>query len=154
VDIGRVVNEATGFDKEFLNRSTKMTAPTMGPNTYFKPWKKNFLTFLSLKAAYLIPQLAIRESGVSLDEDAQTYAYALLLYATNYNKRIEHAVKCISAPRPDCATAAWDILCKRMDNRSFARSMSLLDTLLLRQRPGQSLTNYVHLKNVSYRHQR
>jgi hypothetical protein len=42
----------------------KMTVPTMGPNTDFKPRKRNFLTFLSLKAAYLIPQLAIRESRV------------------------------------------------------------------------------------------
>ena len=64
VVIGRVVNDATGFDKESLNRSMKMTALTMGPNTDFKPWKRNFLTFLSMKAAYLIPQLAIRESGV------------------------------------------------------------------------------------------
>jgi hypothetical protein len=64
VVICRVVHEAAGFDKEALNRSMKMYVPTMGPNTYFKHWKRNFLTFLSLKAAYLIPQLAIRESGV------------------------------------------------------------------------------------------
>jgi hypothetical protein len=44
------------------------TVPTMGPNTDFKPWKRNFLTFLSMKATYLIPQLAIREAGVWLDE--------------------------------------------------------------------------------------
>jgi hypothetical protein len=34
---GRVINEATGFDKESLNRSIKITVPTMGPNTNFKP---------------------------------------------------------------------------------------------------------------------
>jgi hypothetical protein len=39
----------------------QMSVPTMGPNTQ---WKRNFLNFLSLKATYLIPQLAIRESGV------------------------------------------------------------------------------------------
>jgi hypothetical protein len=61
VVIGRAVNEAIGFDKESLNRSTKMTVPTMGPNTDFKPWKRNFLTFMSLKPLFLIPQLAIRE---------------------------------------------------------------------------------------------
>jgi spore cortex formation protein SpoVR/YcgB (stage V sporulation) len=61
---GRAVNKATGFDKKSLKRSMKMTVPTMRPNTYFKPWKRNFLTFLSYKAAYLIPQLTIRESGV------------------------------------------------------------------------------------------
>jgi hypothetical protein len=46
----------------------KMSIPTKGPNTYFKQWKRNFLTFLSLKAAYLIPKLVIHESGVRLDE--------------------------------------------------------------------------------------
>jgi spore cortex formation protein SpoVR/YcgB (stage V sporulation) len=40
----------------------------MGPTTDFKQWKRNFLNFLSPKAAYLIPQLAIRESGVWLNE--------------------------------------------------------------------------------------
>jgi hypothetical protein len=61
VVVGRAVNEVMGFDEESLNRSMKMTVPTRGPNTQVKPWKRNFLTFLSLKAAYLIPQLAIRE---------------------------------------------------------------------------------------------
>jgi hypothetical protein len=140
VVIGRAFNEATGFDKEALNRSTKMTAPTMGPITYFKSWKRNFLTFLSLKAAYHIRQLAIRESGVWLDEIAQTYAYALLLHVNSDNKRADKAVKCVSAARADSATAAWNILCERLDGRSFARSLSLLDNLILRQRPGHSLT--------------
>jgi hypothetical protein len=40
----------------------------MGPNTNFKQWNRNFLTFFSLKAAYLIPLPAIRESGVWVDE--------------------------------------------------------------------------------------
>jgi hypothetical protein len=39
-----VVNEATSFDNESLNRSMKMTVPTMGPNTDFKPWKRNVPT--------------------------------------------------------------------------------------------------------------
>jgi hypothetical protein len=112
----------------------------MEPNTDFKPWKRNFLTFMSLKAAYLIPQLALRESGVKLDEASQTYAYALLLHATSKNKRADQAVKCISAARPDCAIAAWAIMCERLDGRSFARSLLLLDNLMLRHRPGQSLT--------------
>jgi hypothetical protein len=36
----------------------------MGPTTDFKQWKRAFLNFLSIMAAYLITQLAIRESGV------------------------------------------------------------------------------------------
>jgi hypothetical protein len=61
VVVGRVAHEATGFDGDALNRSMKMLVPTTGPNS-------DFLNFLSLKAAYLIPQLAIRESGAWLDE--------------------------------------------------------------------------------------
>jgi hypothetical protein len=148
--IGRAVHEAPGFDKESLNRSVKMIVPTMGPNTDFEQWKRNFLTFLSLKAAYLIQQLAIRESGVWIDEAAQTYAYALLLHAASENKRADHAVKCIYAAHHDCAIAAWDIRCEGMDGRSFARSFSLLDNLMLRQRPCQSLTKYIHFLRQTF----
>jgi hypothetical protein len=42
----------------------------MGPNSDLKQWKRNIPNLLSLKAAYLIPQLAIRESGAWLDEHA------------------------------------------------------------------------------------
>jgi hypothetical protein len=66
----------------------KMTVPAMGPTTDFKTWNGNFLMFMSLKTAYLIPQLAIRESGVWLDEEAQNYPYALLLHAASENKRV------------------------------------------------------------------
>jgi hypothetical protein len=136
VVVGRAAYEATGFDKDALNRSMKMSIPTMGPNPDFKQWKRNFLNFLSLKAGYLIPQLAIRESGAWRDEHAHHYAYTLLLHATIDNKRADHAMECVSPARPDCATAAWDIMCERLHCRSFARSLSLLDNLMLRQRPG------------------
>jgi spore cortex formation protein SpoVR/YcgB (stage V sporulation) len=63
VVVGRAAHEATGFDKDALNRSMKMSVPIMGPNADFKQWKRDFLNFLSNKAAYLIPQLVIRESG-------------------------------------------------------------------------------------------
>jgi hypothetical protein len=46
----------------------KVIVPTIGPNTNFKQWKIDFLTFMSLKVACLIPQLAIRESGGWFDE--------------------------------------------------------------------------------------
>jgi hypothetical protein len=55
VVIGRAAQEATGFERDALNRSMKISVPTMGPNFDFKQWKRNFLNFLSLKAAYLIP---------------------------------------------------------------------------------------------------
>jgi hypothetical protein len=121
----------------------KMSVPVMGPTTD-KQWKRTFLNFLSIKAAYLIPQLAIRDSGVWLDEQAHHYAYTLLLHAASANQRADHALKCVSPARSDCAAAAWDILCERLDCRSFARSMSLLANLMIRQRPDQSLIDYVH----------
>jgi hypothetical protein len=64
VVIGRSAHVATGFDKDALTRSMKMSVPTMGPTTDFKHWKWNFLNFLSIKATHLIPQMAIRDSGV------------------------------------------------------------------------------------------
>jgi hypothetical protein len=59
----------------------------------------------------MIPHLSIRESGVWLDEEAQHYAYALMLHVANESKRDDLAVKCVSAARTDCATTASDILC-------------------------------------------
>jgi hypothetical protein len=66
------------------------------------------------------------------------------LHAASENNRADQAVKCIFVARPDCATTAWDILCERLDSRSFARSLSFLDNLMLRHRPCKSLTEYVH----------
>jgi hypothetical protein len=105
---------------------------------------------LSLKAAYLIPQLAIRESGVWLDEAAQTYAHALVLHAASEHKRADQAIKCITFARHDCATGAWDIMCERLNGRSFTCSLSLLDSLMLRQHPGKSLAEYVHFMRQTF----
>jgi hypothetical protein len=125
VVVARVAHEATGYDKDALNRSMKISVPTMGLNSDFKQWKRNFLNFLSLKAPYLIPQLAIRESGAWLDEQAQYYAYTLLLHAASDSKRVDQAMMCVSVARPDCATVTWDIMCERLDYMSFASSLSL-----------------------------
>jgi hypothetical protein len=50
-----------------------------------------FLDFLSMKAAYLILQQALRESGAYLDENAQSYAFALLRHAVGENTRADQA---------------------------------------------------------------
>jgi hypothetical protein len=125
-----VVNGAAGetvdFDMDAINMSMEMNVLVMGPNTEFRHWKNRFLDFLSLKAAYLIPQLALRESGAYLDDNAQSYAFALLRHALGDNKRADQAVRCITAARADCGAAAWEILCERLDARSFARSLALL----------------------------
>jgi hypothetical protein len=150
VVIGRAAHQATGFDKDALNRSMKMSVPTMGPTTDFKQWKRSFLNFLSIKATYLIPQLAIRDSSVWLDEPAQHYAYTVLLHAASANQRAGQAMKCVSPARLDCAAAAWDIMCERLDSRSFARSLSLLDNLMFKKRPGQSLSDYVYYMRQTF----
>jgi hypothetical protein len=72
------------------------------------------------------------------------------VHAASESKRADQAVKCISTARQDCGANAWDINCERLDDRSFARSLSLLDNLVLRQRPGQSLTEYVHFMRKSF----
>jgi hypothetical protein len=110
----RAVYESNGFDKDMLNRSMKMTAPTMGPHTNFKDWKSNFLNCLSLKAAYLIPHFDIRESGMWFDEGAHNYAFALLMHVVSENHRANHAVKCLYVARHEYTTATWDIICERV----------------------------------------
>jgi hypothetical protein len=37
-----------------------------------------------------------------------------------------------------------------LDARSFARSLALLDNIMLRQRPGQTVTEYVHFMRLSF----
>jgi hypothetical protein len=78
-----------------------------------------------------------------LDEAAQNYSCALLLHAASENKCAHQAVMCIYVARCDCATHAWEILCELLDGHSFARYMSLMDSLMSRHRPSQSLTEYV-----------
>jgi hypothetical protein len=62
------------------------------------------------------------------------------LQAATESKRADQAVKFIYVARPERNAAAWDIMSERLDDRSFARFMSLLNNLMLKQRPGQSLT--------------
>jgi hypothetical protein len=42
------------------------------------------------------------------------------------------------------------MLCERMDARSFARSLALLDNIMLRERPEQSVSEYVHFMRQSF----
>jgi hypothetical protein len=66
---------------------------------------------------------------------------SMLPARTNVRTRLSSA----SRPRHDSASVAWHIMCERMDDKSFARPLSLLDNIMLHQRPGQSLTEYVHI---------
>jgi hypothetical protein len=47
---------------------------------------------MSLKVAYLIPQLAIMEYGAYLDESPRIYAFALLRHVVGDNRRADQAV--------------------------------------------------------------
>jgi hypothetical protein len=105
VVVGRAAHEATGFDKDALNRSMKMSVPTMGPSPDFKQWKRNFLNFLSLKAACLIPELATSSRVHGWTSRPSTTHTPYFLAAID-NKRVDKALKCVSLARPDCATAA------------------------------------------------
>jgi hypothetical protein len=72
VVVNHAASEAGDFDRDAINWSMKLNVPVMGPNQEFRHWKNMFICFLSLKAAYLIPQLALRESGTYHDENAQS----------------------------------------------------------------------------------
>jgi hypothetical protein len=106
VVVNRAAGETSDFNRDAIKMSMKMNVLVMGPNTEFRHWKNRFLVFLSLKAAYLIPQLAMRESGAYLDENAQSYAFALLRHAVGDNKLANQTVQCITAARADCGAAA------------------------------------------------
>jgi hypothetical protein len=41
-------------------------------------------------------------------------------------------------------------MCERLDGRSFARSLSLLDSLMLKQRPRQSVTDYARFMRQTF----
>jgi hypothetical protein len=41
-------------------------------------------------------------------------------------------------------------MCERLDCRYFARSVSLLDSLMVKLRPRQSLSDYVHYMRQTF----
>jgi hypothetical protein len=70
---------ATTFDGDSFSRSFCMDAPLMPKTGEFKAWKRDFQSFLSIKAAALIPQLGLSSYGVPLTLVAQRYAHAMLV---------------------------------------------------------------------------
>jgi hypothetical protein len=92
----------------------KMSVPTMGPNTDFKQWKEKLPELPLTQGRVPHPRDGHPRIGRLLDEKAQHYAYTVLLHATNAYQRADQAMKCVSPACPDCATAAWDIMCERI----------------------------------------
>jgi hypothetical protein len=58
---------ATDFDGDYFSRSFRMHVPLMPKTGEFKLWKRDFLSFLSIKAAPQIPQLAMSSFGVPMN---------------------------------------------------------------------------------------
>jgi hypothetical protein len=79
-----------------------------------------------------------------------SYAFALLLHDVGDKKRIDHAVKCVTASRPDSGVVAHEMECERMDARSFPRFVALVDNFMLRERPTHTFTEYVHFMRQSF----
>jgi hypothetical protein len=65
----------------------------------FKFWNRDFLSFLSIQAAALIPQLDMSSSGVPLNPLAQRYAHAMLVQCCRHSNRAAHAIAGVSAGR-------------------------------------------------------
>jgi hypothetical protein len=135
---------ATDFDGDSFSRSFRMDAPLMPETGEFKTWKHDFLSFISIKAAALIPQLAMSSSRVPLNLVAQRYAYATMVQCCRHNKPAPHASAGAPAVRPDCGTAPWEMLCERLGAQSISRTLSLLDRMMVRQTSGQSVSAYGH----------
>jgi hypothetical protein len=106
---------ATDFDGDSFSRSFRMDAPLMPKTGESILWKRNFLSFLSIKAAELIPQVAMSSFCVPLNPVAQRYAHAMLVRCCRHNKFAAQAIAGVLAGRPDCGTAAWEFLCERLD---------------------------------------
>jgi hypothetical protein len=138
---------ATNIDGDSFSRSFRMDAPLMPKTGELKVWKRDFVSFLSIKAAALIPpvhRLALSSSGGPLSPVAQRYAHAMLVQCCRQNKHDAQTIAGVRAGRPDCGTAAWEMLCERLDAQSISRTLSLLDRMIVRQACGQSVSAYVH----------
>jgi hypothetical protein len=111
----------------------------------FKVWKRDFLSFLSIKSVALIPQLAMLSPGVPMNPVAQRYAHAMLVQCCRQNKHAAQTIARVPSGRPDCGTTDWEMLCERLDAQSTSRTLSLLDRMMVRHASRQSVSAYVHV---------
>jgi hypothetical protein len=135
---------ATDLDGDSFSLSFRMDGPLITKTGDFKFWKRYFLLFLSIKAAALIPQLALSSYGVPLNPVAQRCAHAMLVQCCGHNKRATHAIAGVSAGRPNCRAYAWKRLCERLYAQSISRTLSLMDRMMVRQASCRSVYAYVH----------
>jgi hypothetical protein len=77
--VAQTVSHATNFDGVSFSRSFRMDVLLIPKTGDLKIWKRDFVSFLSMEAAALIPQLAMSSSGVPIKHNAQRYAHAMLV---------------------------------------------------------------------------
>jgi hypothetical protein len=88
------------FDGDSFSRSFRLEAPLMPKVGEFKTWKRDFMSFLSIKGAALIPQLALSSSGVPLNPISQRFAHAMLVQCGGHSKAAAQAIASVPAGRP------------------------------------------------------
>jgi hypothetical protein len=140
--VAQTGDHATPFDGNFFPWSFRMDAPLMPKTSNFKFSKRDFLSFLSIKAAALILQLALSLSCVPINPIAQRYAHAMLPHLCRHSKPAAHAIAGVSAGLHDCGTVAWE-MCERHDAQSISRTHSLLDRMMVRHASGHAVSDYV-----------
>jgi hypothetical protein len=68
----------------------------------------------------------------------------MLAQCCRNNKPDALAIACVSEGEHDCGTAAWELLCERLDAQSISRTLSLLVSMMVRHTSCQSVSAYVH----------
>jgi hypothetical protein len=139
-----------GFDRELCVRHYKMDQPRLLADLPFKRWKTDFIAYLRLKYPALIPQLVLHQSGARIDLDAQEFVHAMLAHAVNPHTLARQAMDSIQHSQPDKGSASWHALCHRLDQQSVPLTMRLAQQLVRQQRPGETLTQFVHNMRQTY----
>jgi hypothetical protein len=120
------------------------------PESPFKRWKHDFISYMRLKYPALIPQLVLHQSAARIDLDAQDFLHAMLTQATNLHPVGRQAIDHVPSSQPDSGSASWHKLCSRLDAQSISLTMRLASQFIRQQRPGQTLTQFVHNMRQSY----
>jgi hypothetical protein len=83
-------------------------------------------------------------SRARLDPDAQDFLHAMLAHAVNTHNLARHAVTIVQQSQPDKGSASWHAIGHRLDQHSIPLTMQMAQHLARQQRPGESLSQYVH----------
>jgi hypothetical protein len=112
-----------------------MDQPRLRPESPFKRWKHDFISYMRLKYPALIPQLVLHQFGARIDLDAQDFLQAMLAQATNQHPVGRQAIDAVPSSQPDRGSASWHKLCNRLDAQSISLTMRLASQFIHQQRP-------------------